>query len=67
MAEEARSKGRKATTSRPISAIRGGARLIATAVDRLGPLGLLVNNASIHEKDSLATLTRRAGAGSWTS
>jgi len=58
VAEEARSKGRKAIT---LEADLGdptvAQRLVATAVDRLGPLGLLVNNASLHAKDSLATLT----------
>ena len=32
--------------------------LLATAADRLGPVGLLVNNASTFERDRLATVTR---------
>ena len=55
------SKGRKAITLEADLGDPAAAQgLVATAVGRLGPLGLLVNNASTHEKDSLATLTLKS-------
>ena len=36
------------------------APLVANAADRLGPVGLLVNNASTFERDRLATMTRNS-------
>jgi NAD(P)-dependent dehydrogenase (short-subunit alcohol dehydrogenase family) len=58
VAMEARSKGRKAITlEADLGDLTAAQRLVATAVDQLGSLSLLVNSASAHEQDSLATLT----------
>jgi NAD(P)-dependent dehydrogenase (short-subunit alcohol dehydrogenase family) len=60
VAEEIRKAGGKAMTLQgDLSVEAEVATLIATAAKALGPLGVLVNNASIFERDEALTVTRQ--------
>lgn len=53
-----REGGRAAVVVADLAREREAARVVPEACDRLGPLGLLVNNASVFELDRLATADR---------
>jgi NAD(P)-dependent dehydrogenase (short-subunit alcohol dehydrogenase family) len=52
--------GRAAALRADLSQESQTARLVEAAVQRLGPLGLLVNNASVFRYDDIATVTRES-------
>ena len=59
VADEARAMGRRAGTVRANLAVEAETRtLIAAAVEAIGPLAVLVNNASVFEDDRVGSLER---------